>query len=211
MRSLIALLLFLTAFPAYAIEIIDPRGELERLNDRMGRPTWESAIRCGERVGFSRSVIRCEAKCSAHMCVDTCIDAPPEARVFDLAVEDCSEDRAAIYGTNNFSTEFTRADFERSGTWLIPLLQNFEHFRRPVSSIEIQSVFHRTVSLIENGQLRQEMGVAVHLDVRTTASSMGQMYQVVFLHRPTLLESLVFVGDMHTDFYLKKKGVAGVR
>ncbi|MBX3018730.1 MAG: hypothetical protein KF767_12630 [Bdellovibrionaceae bacterium] len=211
MRSLIALLFLFAFIPAQAIEIIDPRGELERLNDRLGRPTWESAIRCGERVGFSRSVLRCEAKCSAHMCVDTCTDAPPEARVFDLAVEDCTEDSAAIYGTNNFAAEFTRADFERSGSWLVPLLQNFEHFRRPVTSIEIQSVFHRTVSLIENGQLRQESGVSVNIDVRTSASSMGQLYQIVFLRRPTLLESLVYVGDMHTDFYLKKKGVAGVR
>lgn len=145
------------------------------------------------------------------MCVDTCTDAPPENRGFDLAVEECDADRAAIYGTNNFAAEFTRADFERSGTWLVPLLRNFEHFRRPVDTIEILSVLHRDVSLIEDGKMRREPGVAVQFDVRTGAGSMGQLHEAVFLRRAGLLESLVYVGDFHTDFFLKKKGVASVR
>lgn len=195
----------------HAIDIIDPHGELERLRDRLGAPSWESAIKCGERVTFYRTVIRCEAKCSAHMCVDTCTDAPPENRGFDLQVEDCGPDHAAIYGSNNFAAEMSRTDFERSGTWFVPLLQNFEHFRRPVTSIEIQSVFHRTVSIIENGKMRQEAGISVMFDVRTSATGMGQLHEAVFIRGSTLLESLVFLGNLHSDFFLKKKAVASVR
>lgn len=211
MRSLIFFALLLGAVHAPAIEILDPDQELGRLHERLGFPTWASAVKCGERVTYYRSVVRCEAKCSAHLCVDTCTDAPVDGREFDLAVEDCGPDQVSIYGTNNFAADVSRADFDAHGTWISALLQNFEHFRRPVHSIEIHRGFHRTVTLIENGQMRKELGYAVMLDVRTSATSMAQIHEAVFLPGRGLLSGLVYLGELDGSYFMKRKGVAGVR
>jgi hypothetical protein len=210
-RQLLSLVVtLLIASPSFAIDLIDPQSKLERLGQRLGTTSW-SSVQCGERQSFFRSQTRCESKCSAHMCVDQCTDATSDNNTFDLQIEDCTAEQVAIYGTNNFEAYVQRADFERTGTWIVAFINNLEHFTRPVTEVEINSVHGQTVTIIENGKMRKELGVSVLMDLRSQKGSMGRTYEMVFVSRSSLLGGLVYFGSLHNEFFLKKKGVASVR
>lgn len=190
------------------VVVRDPGGRLEALHRQLGRPRWENAVVCGERKTFLRTVISCESKCSSLSCITQCAHAEPADKTFDLAVEDCSERSVSIYGTNNLALTLDRADFERTGTWIVPLLAGFGHFIQPVGEIEVTFGFPKNFLIFEQGRMRRELGYQLFLEHRVLPGTMAQQYDIGFLPGRSLLDSLVMVTDGTGDVFLKREGVS---
>lgn len=196
---------------ALAAEVRDPSAILPRMGSFLNSGSWNSAVKCGERQSFYRVDISCEIKCSTVMCASQCTPAAVDNRAFDLVLEECTSDSVAIYGTNNFSGVLSKSEFLQTGTWIHALLRSFDHFVRPTDSLTLLSGYPRSVTLIENGVRREETGFSVSIEHRTLPNVMAQRYEMVFLPGKTLLASLVYFSDESKNYFLKKKGVAGVR
>src|SRR5690554_1400968 len=122
MKKFIASALSVLAFNAAAIEIEDQDDVLERIASYNPGVTFESAMQCGLQYDVTAQDGECNVRCDAHSCMSMC--SPAALPKFKIAVEDCSADKAYIYGENGMSLEVTRADFVKGGnTILLPFLQ----------------------------------------------------------------------------------------
>lgn len=202
-------LIFLTLSWARADVVVrDPRNFLADLQGFIGVNEWSQAFKCGDRRTFLRNTISCDNKCTASSCVIKCQEAGPVDRQFDLALEECTADGVAIYGTNGFAASLSRKDFEATGSWVLPLIQNLGHFLQPIGEVEISFGMTRLFTIIENGQSRQEFGYMIDLDVSSFPGAQKQIYQIGFLRGRDLLDSLVWFGSLERETFLKRRGVS---
>lgn len=190
---------------AFAVEIVDERGALQRLAGYASGVKFEEVMACGQTHDFNAQDGSCNYSCNASWCMSTCSPASPSR--FKVAVEDCSADQASIYGENGLNLTVTRADFAKGGnTILIPFLNDLSRYMKPAAQrIVLKDIWMKPVAMIEKGRKVSVMGydLTVELDL---GSPQNPQTTITIVPGFKDLRSIARIGSMDSAFY-QAKGV----
>lgn len=126
---------------------------------------------------------------------------------FAVAVEDCSADKASIYGENGMNLTVTREDFKKGGnTFILPFLQDIGRYVKPAGKVLLTKVFPKYVAVIENGNKTPTMAYDVTVEVDYGPGMQRPSFSLVVV--PTLndIRSIASFGQMQDSFY-RFKGI----
>lgn len=199
-------ILLLSGSFASAIEIVDEGQVFNELAGYTAGAQFEDVLKCGQMFNFGASEGVCQFNCNTSFCMSTCSEPTPKK--FAVAVEDCSADKANVYGENGMSLSVAREDFKKGGnTLIIPFLQDIGRYVKPAGSrIVLTRVFPKFVSMIENGNKTSAMGYDVSVEIDYGPGMQRPQISLLIVPAFNDIRSLARFGQMPSDFY-RFKGI----
>lgn len=201
MKTLFVFALLLYGSVSSAVEIVDEGQVFSRLAQYTSGVKFEDVMKCGQTHNFAASEGVCQFNCNTNFCMSTCSEPAP--RKFAVAVEDCTADKASVYGENGMDLTVTRDDFKKGGnTMILPFLQDIGRYVKPAASkIVLTRVFPKYVALIENGNKTSTMAYDVTVEVDYGPGLQRPQFSLVVVPTFNDIRSIASFGQMPNDFY----------
>lgn len=204
--KILILFCLLFANSAHGIEIEDQGGVFERLAAESQGNTFDDVMKCGQRHTIGATDASCSVQCSTAFCRSMCSQAVPPN--FDIAVEDCSDGLAHIYGENGISIPVSKADFAKGGNTLAwVFLQDIGRYLKPVGKVILDSAWWRPVTMIVNGDKTSVDAVEIWGTISYGENVQSLNFTLTVIPQQRDARQIAFFGPDPMNYFYRVKGV----
>ncbi len=190
--------------------VLDPLNIIGNFSHQLNPPEWSNTYKCFDNTKFVSNILRCQYQCYTNYCTSSCDYPTSEQREFVLQIEDCTNDSISILGSNGFSANVNKNEYQKHGTWIYALLKNLDYFMRPTGIVTIDSSNFTQFSVVENGNLKVEIGKIIFAHYQPFENTNAITIEIGLLRGRSIINSLAIlrVGGSIGEDFLKMKGVA---